>query len=458
MTEAGVKDKAQTISADGQTYPSRVYAWFVVGVLSVAYCLSLLDRWIMSLLVAPMKAHFHLTDTSMGLLMGPVFAMTYIVMGLPFGWLADRSNRRNLIAGAVAFWSLMTVACGLARSTPQLICARLGIGVGEAALSPAANSIIADYFPRHLQSRAIGVYGLGVYGGQGLAYLIGALIVAWATTLSQSGGWAGGFEPFQLVFIIVGIPGLVVSLLLLATVREPRRTQVKSLTGAEASNGRCIAYWRANWRTFLPLSVGMGAVPLVGFMKLWLPTLFSRTWGWDVKTFGLTYGIMLLILGPIGAVASGYLSGWINSRARKDGPYLVMLIAAATDVVCGCLMPLAPSPQIAMALLAPAAIFGSMATVSGIAATVYATPGEFRGRILASYTIINGTIGVFAGPAAAGFLNDAVFTAADGIRLSMSTLCGGAGGALLVLLYLGLKPYGRTVANLEASLGSGERR
>lgn len=443
--------------ADQASYPSPVYAWFVVGLLTVTYCVSLLDRWIMSLLVAPLKAYFHLSDTQMGLLMGPVFAMTYIVMGLPFGWLADRSNRRNIIAGAVTFWSIATVACGLAKTPLQLACARFGVGIGEAALSPAANSLIADQFPRAKQSRALGVYSMGIYGGMGLAYLGGAVIVAWATSLAMSPAIAGRFEPFQLVFMIVGAPGLLIGLTLLLCVREPARTQRISNTAEGASMALCLAYLRRNWRAYAPLAIGMGAIPLVGYMKLWLPTLFYRTWGWEVRDFAVLYGAMLLIVGPLGALTSGYVSTWLYKQGRADAPYLMAVAGALCIVLFGAIMPLSPNPAMALVLLAPTAFAGSMATAAGIASAMFATPGEFRGRILALYTIVNGTIGVFAGPAGVGLLNDMVFTAQDGIRLSMTTLVGGFGGALVLILLLGLRPYARTVRALEAEQAGGPR-
>ena len=138
-----------------QPYPSRAYAWYVVVLLTIAYAISLLDRWILSLLVGPVKAHFGVSDTQMGLLMGFWFAIFYVTMGLPFGWIADRFDRRRVVALAMAFWCSMTVACGLAKSFGQLAAARLGIGLGEAALTPAANSLIADHFPRAEQNRAI---------------------------------------------------------------------------------------------------------------------------------------------------------------------------------------------------------------------------------------------------------------------------------------------------------------
>jgi MFS family permease len=437
-------------AADVQAYPSRGYAWFVVAILSAGYAAALLDRWVLSLLVQPVKAHFHLSDTQVGLLMGPAFAMCYIVMGLPFGWLADRYNRRNIIAGAMAFWCLMTASCGLARSGLQLSFARFGIGVGEAGLSPAANSIIADSFPRALQSRAIGVFNLGIYAGMGLSYLIGGAIVAWAAGRTLVLPVLGLLESWQLVFMVVGLPGLVIAIIIM-TLIEPKRRDRTGPSPSAASFAQCFAYVGQYWKAFVPLAVGMGAAPLVGYTNTWLPTMFTRTWGWPVSRFSLVYGLILLIMGPLGAVSSGLLAGKINAGARRDGSFVVCLIGVAIAVTSGALMPFSPSPSIALALLAPGAFCGSMATSSGVAAVVFATPGLFRGRVLAMYTITNGTIGVFAGPAAVGFLTDRLFTGHDGIRYAMSAVVLAMGGLLFLLMLTGRRAYAGMVRALEAT-------
>jgi MFS family permease len=440
----------QSAAGETQVYPPRAYAWFVVAILSAGYAAALLDRWVLSLLVQPVKAHFHLSDTQVGLLMGPAFAMCYIVMGLPFGWMADRFNRRNIIAGAMGFWCLMTACCGLARTGTQLTFARFGIGVGEAGLSPAANSIIADSFPRALQSRAIGVFNLGIYAGMGLSYLIGGAIVALTAGKTLTLPFVGLLESWQIVFLLVGLPGLVIAIIVMFLI-EPRRREKVAPGADSASFARCFAYVGRHWKALVPLAVGMGAAPLVGYTNNWLPTMFTRTWGWPVSRFSLVYGLILLIMGPLGAVSSGFLAARFNTVERRDGSYKTCLIGLAIVVTCGALMPFSPSPYVALALLAPGAFCGSLATAAGVAAVVFATPGLFRGRILAMYTITNGTIGVFAGPAAAGVLTDHLFTGHDGIRYAMSTVVLVGGGLLTLLMLTGRKAYGGMVKALEAA-------
>jgi MFS family permease len=200
---------------------SRRYAWYVVTLLALAYAFSLLDRWILTMVVDPVKAQFQVSDQDMGILLGPVFAVFYVLFGLPFGWLADRQNRKKIVGIAMLFWCAMTSFSGLARSFDQLKLARFGVGAGEAALTPAGNSLVGDLFPREQQSRAISVFNMGVSFGMGIAYLLGGLIVS---SMQTRPGYVlpvvGSLASWQMVLVAAGLPGLIVATLILL-VREP---------------------------------------------------------------------------------------------------------------------------------------------------------------------------------------------------------------------------------------------
>jgi MFS family permease len=340
-------------AVDSSPYPSRRYAWYVVVLLTFAYAISLLDRWILSLLVGPVKAHFGVSDTQMGLLMGFWFAIFYVSMGLPFGWLADRFDRRRIIALAMAFWCSMTVFCGLARSFGQLAVARLGIGLGEAALTPAANSIIADLFPRAEQNRAITFFNMGISMGMGIAYLVGGAIVAWmALQPPVSLPLFGTLATWQVVFIVAGLPGLLVALLI-AALREPVRRERLSTQAGSPRLADCIAYLRANARAYRPLLIGMAASPLVGYAWNWLPTLFDRVWGWNVAQFTGAYGWILIVFGPLGALTGGWLATRWYRAGHREAPFMAALLGLVVMTAVAILLPLAPSAEVAMLLLIP---------------------------------------------------------------------------------------------------------
>src|SRR5712691_1532753 len=196
------------------------YAWYVVLVLMVCYTLSFIDRQILSLLVGPIKRDLGITDTRVGLLQGLAFALFYTLLGLPMGRFADRGSRRNLIALGVFFWSLMTAVCSVARSFWSLFFARMGVGVGEATLAPSAFSLISDYFPRERLGTALSIYAMGIFIGSGLALIVGGTVVGAVTHLPAIDlPVLGTIASWRLTFLIVGLPGLLVGLILY-TIRE----------------------------------------------------------------------------------------------------------------------------------------------------------------------------------------------------------------------------------------------
>ena len=217
--------------------PSNRYSWYVVGVLLLAYTVAFVDRQILSLLVQPIRRDLGISDTQIGLLAGFAFALFYSMLGVPIAKLADRSSRRAIISIGVALWSLMTALCGLSKNYFQLFLARVGVGVGEATLSPAAYSMMADYFPPHKLGKAISVYAMGLYGGAGLAMLAGSAVVSMVSTAGPVElPLIGTVFAWQLTFFVVALPGLLV-LAFMATVKEPAR---RNATGALALKPRAV--------------------------------------------------------------------------------------------------------------------------------------------------------------------------------------------------------------------------
>ena len=432
------------------SYPSRRYAWFVVALLTVAYAISLLDRWILTLLVEPIKGHFLLSDTQIGLLLGPVFAVFFIVAGLPLGWLADRYSRKFLIGAAMLFWCAMTAMTGVARSFSQLAFARFGVGAGEAALTPAANSLIADLFPRDQQSRAISVFSMGVSIGFGLAYLLGGQIVAWMAA-HPAVNWplVGTLESWQSVLVAVALPGVVIAFAILC-LQEPRRRESQAAS-RQASWVVMRDYLRRHRRAYILLCVGMGASPLVGYAWQWLPTTFARVWQWPVPQFARIYGTILLIVGPLGALSAGVLSTRLYRAGRQNAPYIATMISVSGLVVAAGLVPLMPTPHLAVLLMIPATWFGAMSTSAGAAALVFMTPGDYRARASAFYIVAINAIGLPLGPLLVGLLNDHVFTAHDGVRYSLAAVPLLVGGVLALTLYFGPGRYAAAVRELEAA-------
>ena len=239
-------------------YPSIKYAWYVVAVLTFVYVFSFIDRQILNLLVKPIRRDLGISDTQMSLLMGLAFALFYTICGIPLGRLADRNSRRGMIAIGFVLWSIMTACCGLAQNFIQMLAARIGVGVGEAALSPSAYSLISDYFPKEKRATAISIYSMGIYIGSGLAFLLGGIVVSLA---EKQQAWnlpiVGATRPWQVIFFIVGLPGVLLALLMF-TIREPLRRGLKMIKTADGSMQKVevpfsevAKYIGANWKTFL---------------------------------------------------------------------------------------------------------------------------------------------------------------------------------------------------------------
>ena len=235
-----------------QQQGSVFYHWYVVGVLTFAYLVSFLDRQILALMVEPIQQDLMLSDTQMSLLMGLAFSLFYVFMAVPLGRLADHTVRRNIIVGGVTLWSIMTSACGLAGSYWHLFLARMWVGVGEASLTPSATSMIADYFPPGARGKALATYNAGVSLGTGFAMVFGGMVITYVSTSQRhSLPIIGSVAPWQYVFFLVALPGLAVVLLML-TVREPRRQEISTTTHNLSFLG-VLAYLLERKQVYVPL-------------------------------------------------------------------------------------------------------------------------------------------------------------------------------------------------------------
>ena len=268
-----MKKTTQTRASDSADVPAEqvhhnpVYSWYVVFVLMACYALAFVDRQILSLLVDPIKADLGINDTQFGLLQGLAFALFYTFVGLFLANLSDRKNRVKIIAVGIAFWSVMTALCGLSKTYLQLFAARTGVAAGEAALSPAAYSIIGDYFPKQKIGKAMSVYTAGVFLGSGLAFILGGyLMVTLPATMTFP--IVGVLKNWQMTFIVVGIPGLLFSLLAL-TIKEPKRGRYQTsadIQSDDASQTNSISdalrYFRSNLPMFMRHNVGFAMIRL----------------------------------------------------------------------------------------------------------------------------------------------------------------------------------------------------
>jgi MFS family permease len=385
-------------------YPKPARAWALTALLALAYIVSFVDRQLLGLLVTPIKADLGIGDFEMGLLLGLAFSIFYVTLGIPVGWLADRASRRNIVLAGITLWCLMTAACGLARSYAQLFLARVGVGVGEATLSPCALSLISDSFPPERRARAIGVYSIGVSVGGGLAYLLGgALVQAVAEAPPINWPLLGAIAPWQSAFVAIGLGGLAVALLMLL-VPEPARHERVDGKGGFAIR-ETLAHMGRNRRDFLSVMAAIACQLSFGYSTIWLVALFQRQWQWTVGDAGFAIGLLFLSLGPVGSIGGGWLCDRLTAHGIDRAPQRIAAYGLTLACPACILFPIMPSPELCLALLAPYILGTACSSASAAASIVALSPNNLRAQANAIYHLATGITGLIIGPGLVGFLS-----------------------------------------------------
>ncbi len=436
------EQKAPAPTGDG-------YAWFVVAILMIAYVFSFIDRQILNLLVGPIRRDLGINDTQMSLLMGFSFAIFYTILGIPLGRLADSKSRRGLIAAGVVVWSLMTALCGTAKHYWQLFLYRVGVGVGEAALSPAAYSMIADYFPPQRRATAISVYSMGIYLGGGMAFLLGGLVIkAVAAQGAVTVPLIGTIHPWQVVFLILGSAGILFSLCF-ALVREPPRHGI-TVGSSSVPFGEVVAYLWSHRRTVLCHNLGFAMLSFCSYgSSAWIPSYFIRSHGWDASQIGIVYGVLVMVFGSTGIVFGGRLADRWSEAGITDAALRVGLWAATLCLVGGVLYLLAPTGTLAAIAMVPAVFALGMPFGAAAAAIQEIVPNRMRGQTSAVYLFIVNLIGLGIGPTAVAVLTDYVFRDDNAVRWSILIVGTFGNLAAIALFSAGLRPYRETLASLQ---------
>lgn len=402
-------------------WPHPAWGWFAVAALMVAYTSSFIDRQILSLLVEPIRADLNINDTEFSLLAGLAFSLFYTLLGVPLARLADRGSRRLIIMIGILVWSVMTVCCGLANSFWALFAARVGVGIGEAALSPAAYSMISDYFPPRMRARALAVYSMGPYIGAGLALMIGGGVI---DVIARHGAltlpFVGELAPWQQTFVLVGLPGLLIAALFLI-VREPPR---QGLVKADAHSGVVSFLW-ARKKTFYAMIIGFSIFGIAGISYLaWIPAVLIRTHGWTASQVGFTYGAVLLLAATPGVLVGGWLSDFLSARGRKDAPLFAAIIGLVCSIPFAIATPLMPSATLTVAALAVFSFFAGVMNSLPATSLQSVSPNQFRAQVTAIYFLIGNLISLAGGPTIVAAISDTLLGGSQKIGLSLSIVSG----------------------------------
>lgn len=438
-------------SEDKET--SLVQEWYLVFVLMLAFIVSFVDRQVISLLVQPIKQDLGINDTQVSLLMGLAFAIFYVAMGVPIARLSDYKNRKIIIAFGIFFWSVATALCGFAKNFTHLFLARVGVGVGEATLTPAAYSMIADAFPANKLARAIAVYSMGAFLGAGIAGLFGGWAVKAISTWDM-GAWpvVGQLSPWQLTFILVSLPGFALVILIMTTIREPKRTGLRdeSKDGAVPMSD-VVAFLKLNKKTFGTIFVAyaFGGIAFYGFMS-WIPEFIRRTHGWTIGEAGMLFGGVFAFFGSAGVLSGGWICDHLTEKGHEDAAIkcAALFFSAALPLMVA--MPLMPSMELTIPVLALMSFaLASQQAMSPVAIQLV-TPNEMRAQITAIFFVVATFPAIGFGATSVALLTDYVFQNDAMIRYSLAIVGLVAMSVAAVSLMLGVKVYRESIARSRA--------
>jgi predicted MFS family arabinose efflux permease len=412
-------------------------AWTVVILLSLAYALSFVDRQILSLLVQPIRLELGITDVQFSLLQGFAFALTYSVVGVPLGSMADRVGPRIIITVGIAVWSVATAACALATSFGSLFVARVLVGAGEAALVPASYALMVNLFQPRTFARAMSVFMSGSTIGAGLAVLLGGFALAVAVHIaSLHPPLIGSYAPWRVTFLIVGLPGLALAVVVgLALKGWDSAPQAAVVTNSRTKSG-LKTLWQGR-AILVPMYVGFSLFSLAAYGTLaWLPEAFWRTYRWLPQDYAVVAGPLQIGASVSGAVAAGILMDRLHARAHRDAALLFALISIVALVPFILIATSVRSPGLAFAFLAGVwMLMGSLLPAPGVAIQM-AVSRSTLALATAVFMLSANLIGMGCGPTAVAlttkyyFGSDTALLSAIGLVASTSLI----GSALLLSL------------------------
>ncbi len=380
--------------------------------LAIVYMFNFIDRQILAILLPAIRAEFEVGDTVLGLLTGTAFALFYVTLGIPIAQLADRWNRRNLVALSLAIWSGMTALSGLAANIWHLALARIGVGIGEAGCSPPAHSMIADYYPPEQRSTAMGFYTLGISGGIMLAYLGGGWVV-------QNLGW-------REAFFIVGLPGVLLALIVRFTVAEPERgaSEARTHSGKRPSLGSVFRFLLAR-PAFVNMAFAAGLSAFVGYALInFVPSYIVRSFGMSLAELGLWLGLIVGLAGGAGFFGGGYLSDRLSRAGRRQGFVFLAAIGLVSAVAYVGVF-LAPTAYWCLALLVIPQVLSNFYLAPVLAQTQSLVSLPMRSVASAIVLLIINVVGLALGPPVTGLVSDLLATQVgeESMRYALLLVC-----------------------------------
>ena len=427
MSELKSVTDAKSI-AQADEYPSSGQANYLLGLMFLAYVVSFIDRQVLGVLVGPIKADLALSDFQFSLLQGAAFAILYSVMAIPLGRLTDTKNRKLIVAIGVFGWSLMTVGCGMAKNFGQLFVMRMGVGVGEAALSPAAYSMIADSFTREKLTRAMAIYKAGLYVGGGLALVLGGYIYDYYDAIpSLSFPLLGAINAWQATFVSVGLPGLLLSFMILFIKEPTRKGMIRADDGTQPASLKIrevFAFMFIEHRQlYISLFVGCSILAIVGAgYSSWFTEMLIRNFSLQRSHAGSLVGSVIIFSGLLGVFSGPVFVGYFQRRNFADSNMRVLMFLSIALIPTSIAAPQMSSHVMALVLLSVTVFFQASYMGVAAAAVQMVTPNQMRGQATAVYMFATNMLGLALGSTMVAVLTDFVFVDEGALMHSLSLI------------------------------------
>lgn len=438
-------------------FPPDIVAWTTVTVLSLTYLVSFLDRQILVLLIEPIKQDLGISDTGASVLTGMAFAMIYTVMGIPMGRAADLYTRKHVIIAGVVVWSSLTVLSGFARNFWQLFVARMGVGVGEAALTPAAYAMVADLFPPSKLGRGMSVFVLGSSVGSAVSLLLGGALVAFAARSNLPElPMIGDLRPWQLVLILAGLLSSVM-IVPLALIREPvrqgRQFAAGNTPGGSLSFRQVMGYMFSSRQFYGPYILGISALCLMLYgTQAWIPTYFIRILGWEASYTGIQLGIINLVPSLVGGIFAGWLADRMRSLGQLAAPIKIMVVMSGVLMLLMPAFVVIPQIHVKLGLLVLHYFVVAMIVILFPAVIQLATPGEIRSQVSAVILFAINLVGIGFGPTSIALITDYVFRDDGALGFSIAVVGLSAGLIGVILLRSASKSFEKQSAPISGDV------
>ena len=430
---------------DPVPWPRPGLAWYTVAILLIAYMFAYVDRAILTVLVEPIQRDFHINDTQIGLLHGFAFVIFYASLGVPLGYIADRFSRKKLIVVSIALWSLATASGAMTKSFGGLFASRIAVGIGEAGLSPASYSMIADNFAPAKRSLATGIYTIAIYLGGGMAILIGGALVAIigpAPTVVVP--VLGTIRAWQLLFLMVGLPGLIVSAIAL-TLREPARHAVSDEVPGQTLGSKLaevLSHIKSLRRLYLCHFFGFAFLGVsFNVVLLWARPYLSRSFGMGRSDAAMLVGTLMIVFATAGIICGSLLADRWQARGKVDATVRVGLLASSMILIPLIAYPMMSSVFSVGMCLALLLFCGAFSFGAAPPALHLVTPNRMRAIASGLYLMVNNLVALTVGPTLTGALTDYVFHDPRQIGLASSIVGAGSACIAIVLFALMLRPY-----------------